>query len=367
MIRRETANGLTLISQVDHAYLAARLAACWGNAEVPPLPLTASLLQAVARHDDGWQQWEAAPQLDGETGQPLNFTEMPMDVATGIWSRSITRSSHGLASAARAMNRITALLDARGRELQAELAAVLDCVLRQPDRFTLEAAVLACGQESVPPEQVAEALPLLEEAGVLTSRRWTGGARLYDLHPDLSRRDEAPLPGIWVSRHFTWLAEQALKHREAPAERQALQEFLQQQEQQREKWTIDALREAAGDELERLIETGYRYVQFFDRLSLWLCCSAVPEPLEARLPGGNTFQLRAITAQPGDTDRSGNEELQPQPLSVSISPWPLSVPRLVLTVPAVQTTRQRYDDADTLQRELAEAEVLPLTWELVAG
>lgn len=375
MIRRETASGLTLISQVDHAYLAARLAACWGNADVPPLPLSSSLLQAVARHDDGWQPWEAAPDLDDEIGQPLNFTEMPMDVATDIWSRSIARCSHGMPSAARAMNRITALLREQGSELQADMALVLDCVLRQPDRFTVEAAVLACGEEGVPPEQVARFLPLLEEAGVLTSRRWTGGARLYDLNADLSRRDEAPLPGIWVSRHFTWLAGQALEHREDGAEREILQSFLQAQEQQREQWTIDALREAAGDELERLVETGYRYVQFFDRLSLWLCCSALPEPLEARLPGGQTFELEASRpagaghAGNGRTETDASSEFQrlTEPVTVTISPWPLSVPRLVLTVPAIQTTRQRYDDADRLQQELAQADPVPLTWEVVGG
>jgi len=87
-----------LISQVEHARVSGELAEHWGCAseDRPPgvLPLADSheLLPAVYHHDDGWQPWELAPQVDPQTGLPLAFTEMPLAVALHIWRGSIERA-----------------------------------------------------------------------------------------------------------------------------------------------------------------------------------------------------------------------------------------------------------------------------------
>ncbi|HEV3344797.1 MAG TPA: DUF3891 family protein [Pirellulales bacterium] len=76
-----------LISQVEHARLAGRLAESWkalGSFERPD-----ELIQAVWRHDDGWSAWEVAPKVDAETGRPLDFTETPLTDSLTIWRDSI--------------------------------------------------------------------------------------------------------------------------------------------------------------------------------------------------------------------------------------------------------------------------------------
>ena len=96
MIRRDVqlADGSpawALISQIEHARISAQLAShCRGRfgAESPSL-IRDEVLVAIAAHDDGWREWEAAPQLDAKVGRPLSFMELAVKVATAIWSKSI--------------------------------------------------------------------------------------------------------------------------------------------------------------------------------------------------------------------------------------------------------------------------------------
>jgi hypothetical protein len=76
-----------LISQVEHARLAGRLAEAWetfGSYEPRD-----ELVEAVRRHDDGWSAWEVAPKVDAQTGRPLDFTETPLTDSLAIWRDSI--------------------------------------------------------------------------------------------------------------------------------------------------------------------------------------------------------------------------------------------------------------------------------------
>jgi hypothetical protein len=73
MIRTETDGGWTLVEHREHARLAGRMAAHWGNAEfAAPEPRT-DLLTAVARHDDAWAARDAVPLLTSE-GRPSAFS-----------------------------------------------------------------------------------------------------------------------------------------------------------------------------------------------------------------------------------------------------------------------------------------------------
>jgi hypothetical protein len=95
MIRRDLPAGdgapkrWALISQIDHARLAGRLAEHWGAGGFAPLSPREELLWAIAHHDDGWKAWETAPQVDPATGVPRSFTEMEIDDSIAIWSASI--------------------------------------------------------------------------------------------------------------------------------------------------------------------------------------------------------------------------------------------------------------------------------------
>jgi hypothetical protein len=95
MIRREVAGAQgqaaqwVLISQIEHAHLAGRLAELWGAGDFAQLVPREALLWAVFHHDDGWRDWDRAPDVDPQNGVPRQFTEMQIDDSLAIWSASI--------------------------------------------------------------------------------------------------------------------------------------------------------------------------------------------------------------------------------------------------------------------------------------
>ncbi len=108
MIRRDIDLGdgrasWLLVSQVEHARLSAVLAErCLEHFGQASLSGTDSamvatqiesarheLLQAIARHDDGWTQWETHPGLDPKRRRPLSFRELPLDETLANWEGSI--------------------------------------------------------------------------------------------------------------------------------------------------------------------------------------------------------------------------------------------------------------------------------------
>ncbi|MBX7165302.1 MAG: DUF3891 family protein [Pirellulales bacterium] len=101
MIRREVPDAedgpsWLLLSQVDHAALAADLAESWLGGGVQPLAPRDAVLYAVDHHDDGWIEWEQQPQVDPDSGKPVDFLEMPEAQYLEIWSRSVELAAqHG--------------------------------------------------------------------------------------------------------------------------------------------------------------------------------------------------------------------------------------------------------------------------------
>jgi hypothetical protein len=73
MIRIETDQGWILVEQPEHARLAGRFAAHWGNAEFAPPEPRADILVAVARHDDAWASRDGVPFLTRQ-GRPSAFS-----------------------------------------------------------------------------------------------------------------------------------------------------------------------------------------------------------------------------------------------------------------------------------------------------
>jgi hypothetical protein len=74
MIRIETTEGWTLVEHPEHARLAGRFAARWGNAEFPAPEPRIDLLEAVARHDDAWADRDRLPFLTRQ-GRPSAFSQ----------------------------------------------------------------------------------------------------------------------------------------------------------------------------------------------------------------------------------------------------------------------------------------------------
>lgn len=92
MIVRPNHDGtLLLITQPDHARLAAAIVSAWDEDLLPPGLPRAVLLFAIEQHDNGWREIDTAPRLDAETGRPYDFTTAPADVKQGIWPRGVAR------------------------------------------------------------------------------------------------------------------------------------------------------------------------------------------------------------------------------------------------------------------------------------
>ena len=87
MIVRNAGERLVLITQPDHAELAAGVMQhCLA---LRSHPRRDAILHAVARHDVGWAVEDAAPRVDSETGEVLDFIHAPTAVRQGVWPRAI--------------------------------------------------------------------------------------------------------------------------------------------------------------------------------------------------------------------------------------------------------------------------------------
>lgn len=91
MIRREMDEGAAwcLVPQIDHAHLAAEIAAHWRPLQDEEPAIRADLIAAVQHHDDGWCDFDATAHLDPAVGLPIAFYELPYGQDNQIWARSI--------------------------------------------------------------------------------------------------------------------------------------------------------------------------------------------------------------------------------------------------------------------------------------
>lgn len=238
MIRRTDHNHWLLIDQIEHARIAAELAAEWADPEWQAFRNQWPILDAILHHDDGWLDWDAEPQLDPQTGQPRDFTEMRLADSTALWRLSIE-----------------------------------EC-----DRID-------------------------------------------------------PVAGHWVSLHFGWLAEQALENRTDVQDLAAARQFLQTQ---RASSRADA----------EVLHTGLRWLQMFDRLSLWLCCSPPPQSRQLETPSGRPLQMTFAS-----------------PLQPEMTLWPYESDRIQLQTAARRVPRKHYD-RQSFQVALRAANEPDIRWSL---
>jgi hypothetical protein len=82
---------LTLVTQGDHAHLAAEFL---GLCRIPALldsPHRDQILRAVREHDNGWRELDAAPPFDPEAARPYSFRTIPDDARRQLWTRGCER------------------------------------------------------------------------------------------------------------------------------------------------------------------------------------------------------------------------------------------------------------------------------------
>lgn len=89
MIVRTVPGGLQLITQPDHADLARDIMEhCVPLAARPRRDV---ILHAIAEHDNGWAEEDAAPTIDHATGNVADFVTAPVSVRHAVWPRAVAR------------------------------------------------------------------------------------------------------------------------------------------------------------------------------------------------------------------------------------------------------------------------------------
>ena len=91
MIVTPVDGGLRVVTQNDHAHLAAAILALWHADGLPQHPRRRELLFAAREHDNGWRETDSAPFCDTETGRPHDFLSLPHDERRRIWHRGPAR------------------------------------------------------------------------------------------------------------------------------------------------------------------------------------------------------------------------------------------------------------------------------------
>jgi hypothetical protein len=94
LILRTQANGQWLcIHQTSHALMAAELCRHWGNRDFATPAPDAPVLLGIAQHDNGWVEWECAPEVRPD-GVPMDFMHGPAaEIKRELWRRGISRAA----------------------------------------------------------------------------------------------------------------------------------------------------------------------------------------------------------------------------------------------------------------------------------
>lgn len=89
MIVRPAHDDVHLITQPDHAHLAANIIEHAVTLAVRPR--RDAILLAVAEHDNGWAEEDAEPIVDPSTGYVADFVNVPLAVRHRVWPRAVRR------------------------------------------------------------------------------------------------------------------------------------------------------------------------------------------------------------------------------------------------------------------------------------
>ena len=193
MIVSRTANGSRLVTQSDHARLAAEMLRLCRLPELVEHPRRELLLRAVREHDNGWWEADSAPRLDASGTTALDFRDFPADLRQEIWRRGVERfaadspylaallSAHGLRLLRRFGNEpfsapFRSELAERQQELLAEAGCSLDRVasddswLALADGLSLAACTGNAGFVDRPGWHAAVELPAADTEGAIELR-----------------------------------------------------------------------------------------------------------------------------------------------------------------------------------------------------
>jgi Protein of unknown function (DUF3891) len=86
MLHREDAEGLIVVAQPAHAWIAAQMARAWGNERFGTFAPWEEVCLGAEQHDNGWTAWEREPRLNPATGRPYTFMNMPTGMHVRVWA-----------------------------------------------------------------------------------------------------------------------------------------------------------------------------------------------------------------------------------------------------------------------------------------
>ncbi len=89
MIVRPEPDQLVLITQADHAALAAVCLDHWQADGLPAHPQRDRIIAATRQHAVGWVPEDAAPRVNPDTQAPYHFVGMPDAVRQAVWPRAL--------------------------------------------------------------------------------------------------------------------------------------------------------------------------------------------------------------------------------------------------------------------------------------
>jgi hypothetical protein len=158
----------------------------------------------------------------------------------------------------------------------------------------------------------------------------------------------APLAGISVSRHFCHLAEQARRSPRDSDELAAIDRFLREQSGVQADLAAGFHWSGSLDDFSLLCNLGFYAVQFFDRLSLWLCCAAEEQPCCIRPPAGEP-----VTFHPRRVDQ------------IVADPYPFEVESIALDTSGRRIAAREYESDDDFAQTYHAAPLERLTWTIV--
>ena len=162
MIVRLIDDDVYLITQPDHAWLAwAIMKQC---VPLASRPRRDAILHAIAEHDNGWTEEDAAPTVNPATGEVVDFVNAPLSMRHAVWPRGVARlAGDPWAAALVAQHAVTVYdrfrSDAEWTSFFARMEAARD------------AMVSACG---LPPDDLADDYAFVRLADLISLTFCTG-------------------------------------------------------------------------------------------------------------------------------------------------------------------------------------------------
>lgn len=305
MLVRDAGDDWLLITQGDHARLAAELAAA--VAKPPELPggiVWADVVDAIRHHDDGWFELDAQPDWDPERRRVRNFDEYSVLEATAIWRDSVRRVQALATQPAEWFDR---RID---RRLYEWVWCGLSTATEPLTWEELTAKYVEQVGPPVPDAGLRDVVDAMCAAGI--ALRLGSRCSLNPWH-----RPRASLAALWVSSHFDALAELAeARHADDFVQIAAARVFRADHR----RWFEAAEAACSGlvspEEFAKLVEIGFRAVQLFDRLSLELCLR--PPPFSASFSVGGWPPIDWAVGVETITTRPGTLDLTPKTLQIGV-------------------------------------------------